>query len=82
MTDLDVNQMVNDYLDSGGTITKRKRAVWAKGARLRPTQPVAKKYLTYSKAYSGPVGLTSLNYKAAGDRAGGYNTKYMMDSNS
>jgi len=78
----ETQQLVNDDMNAGGTVTKAKRAVWAKGAKLAKTQPVAGKYLTYSKKPTGPTGLCSLNYQLAGDRAGGYNTKYMLDSNS
>lgn len=73
-----LNAQVADFLNSGGTITKRKRAVWAQGAKNRQAMKVASKGVTYDKYFTGPVGLKQTNLEEMGNRACGYNTKYVL----
>lgn len=73
-----LNAQVSDFLSAGGTITKRKRAVWAKGAKENKTMKVASKGVTYDKYFTGAVGLKQTDFEAMGNRACAYNTKYVL----
>jgi hypothetical protein len=70
---------VSEYVSNGGQITKAKRAVWARGAKNVRTMKVANKQTTYSKAFTGPVGLKQTNLEQMGNFSGSYNgTKYIL----
>ena len=74
-----LNDQVADFLNSGGTITKRKRAVWAQGAKSSKTMKVANKGTTYNKYFTGPVGLKQTNFEGMCNRASAYNgSKYVL----
>lgn len=73
-----LNSQVAEFLNAGGTVTKRKRAVWAQGAKTSKTMKVASKGVTYDRYFTGPVGLKQTNLEAMGNYAGGYNTKYVL----
>ena len=82
MTKQELREMLNvqvaEFLNAGGTVTKRKRAVWAKGAKSSKTMKVASKGVTYDKYFTGPVGLKQTNLEEMGNRASGYSTKYVL----
>ena len=74
-----LSTQVAEFLNAGGTITKRKRAVWAKGAKSSKTMKVASKGVTYDKYFTGPVGLKQTDLEAMGNYASGYNgIKYVL----
>ena len=74
-----LNSQVAEFLSAGGQITKRKRAVWAQGAKSCKTMKVANKGVTYDRYFTGPVALKQTNLEAIGNYAGGYNgVKYVL----
>ena len=76
----DYQDLVAQYLNSGGTIKKSKRAVWARGAKNNKTMKVATKSTTYSRSFDGPIGLKQTNLELMGQMSGPYNgTKYVLN---
>lgn len=66
-------QATQEFVETGGQIQKRKRAVWAQGAKLKRAKSVAKKHATYMRDFSGPLGMTQMDYQKAYEMSGPYN---------